>query len=573
MSLNTTPSAISPAIGGTPGVARPTAGGTGKAGGFEALLASLAGGDAATAGTGAGVNPGETVASTGDVAWPTTLLGVDARNQPIILNGAPEAAKTTTAAIPADAVTGSVEAAATASAPPDVAPASVSAANDTATETTQTPATAPVVTTANAGTAATPSAATAEPAPAGKADKPAPDHGAPATPAETRTRTTGTIVSTAPAEIAATPASDDTKKAVEVAMTGEAAVEETQSDGDGTPADTAAVTAQVPTPTLPPEPKASPVIAFAVPPATETPVQADPQNAGTAIDANPSQTPAIVGEPALTASGDTAATSDVAAPPADTGKTPPPGLKDYAAARDATGDDAPSSASASAMTGSAATGSSAGGRSSSLESMVASLEQAAGQNPDRKATAVGTDGGTGNATINPLGTVAGVDAARAAHATSPASAATGHTVTVNDPASLSDSVGVAISRHAAAGKTEFTLRLDPAELGRIEVKLHVAADGQVQAVVSADNASTYDLLRQDASTLERALADAGLKTDGNSLSFNLRQQDGQPNQQHAGGGQNIPGMSPRDGAEPEPLPSTSQTPTPRSATGLLDVFA
>ncbi|MEX6725080.1 flagellar hook-length control protein FliK [Parapedomonas caeni] len=570
MSLNTTSSAISPALGGTPGTARPTAGGTGSAGGFEALLASLAAGDTAAAGTGGGASPAETVAGTGDVAWPTTLLGVDARNQPIIINSAPEAAPTTAAASPADAATGSVDATTTAPASPDVAPASVSTAKDPASQATEPPATASVVTTANAGIAAAPPA---EPAPAGKAGKPAPDHGAPATAAETRTRTTDAMVSTAPAEIAATPARDDTTKAVEVAMADKASAKETLSDGDDTSADTAALAAQVPTPTPPPEPKASPVIAFALPPAIETPVQAEPNNTDIAIDTSPRQTPAIGGDAALTAGDAATGTSDVAAPPAEPGKAPPPALKDYAAARDATDDDAASSASAPTMTGSTTTDASAGGRSS-LESLASGLEQTAGQNRGRETTAVGTDSGTGNAAVSPPGAAAtGAEAARAAQASTQASTTPEHAVRVHNDSSLSDSVGVAISRHAAAGKTEFTLRLDPAELGRIEVKLHVSENGKVEATVSADNASTYDLLRRDASTLERALTDAGLKTDSGSLSFNLRQQDGQPNQQQSGSRQTAAASDWTGQNAGEPQVAATPAPAPRSATGLLDVFA
>ena len=40
----------------------------------------------------------------------------------------------------------------------------------------------------------------------------------------------------------------------------------------------------------------------------------------------------------------------------------------------------------------------------------------------------------------------------------------------------------------------------------------------------ADRSDTLDLLRRDASGLERALQDAGLKTADNSLQFSLRDQ-------------------------------------------------
>lgn len=107
-------------------------------------------------------------------------------------------------------------------------------------------------------------------------------------------------------------------------------------------------------------------------------------------------------------------------------------------------------------------------------------------------------------------------------------------VRVATPQQLPEAVGIAISRHVGAEATEFTLRLDPAELGRIEVKLEMGKDGQATVSIRADDASTYDLLRRDSSALERALAEAGLKLDSGGLNFSLRQQDGQNQQQFAG---------------------------------------
>ncbi|MEP7031704.1 MAG: flagellar hook-length control protein FliK, partial [Pseudolabrys sp.] len=66
------------------------------------------------------------------------------------------------------------------------------------------------------------------------------------------------------------------------------------------------------------------------------------------------------------------------------------------------------------------------------------------------------------------------------------------------------------------------IRLDPPELGRIEVRLHVDRDGNVTSRMIADRADTLDLLRRDASGLERALQDAGLKTTNSGLQFSLR---------------------------------------------------
>ena len=77
---------------------------------------------------------------------------------------------------------------------------------------------------------------------------------------------------------------------------------------------------------------------------------------------------------------------------------------------------------------------------------------------------------------------------------------------------------------ALAGKNHFEIRLDPPELGRIEVRIDVDRDGHVTSRLIADRSDTLDLLRRDASGLERALQDAGLKTTDNGLQFSLRDQ-------------------------------------------------
>lgn len=88
---------------------------------------------------------------------------------------------------------------------------------------------------------------------------------------------------------------------------------------------------------------------------------------------------------------------------------------------------------------------------------------------------------------------------------------------------LSD-IAVEIAGKALAGKNRFDIRLDPPELGRIEVRLDVDRDGNVTSRLTVDRADTLSLLQRDASGLERALQDAGLKTTENGLQFSLRDQ-------------------------------------------------
>lgn len=79
-----------------------------------------------------------------------------------------------------------------------------------------------------------------------------------------------------------------------------------------------------------------------------------------------------------------------------------------------------------------------------------------------------------------------------------------------------------IAARWAKGDSRFTIRLDPPELGRIDVNLNVNSHGHAQAVLAVEKPQTLDLLLRDAPTLERALKDAGLELGGN-LSFSLKE--------------------------------------------------
>jgi flagellar hook-length control protein FliK len=85
-------------------------------------------------------------------------------------------------------------------------------------------------------------------------------------------------------------------------------------------------------------------------------------------------------------------------------------------------------------------------------------------------------------------------------------------------------IAVEIAAQARAGNNRFEIRLDPPELGRIDVRLDVDREGNVKSRLVIERSDTYDLLRRDASTLERALQQAGLKTSDNGLEFTLRDQ-------------------------------------------------
>jgi flagellar hook-length control protein FliK len=81
-----------------------------------------------------------------------------------------------------------------------------------------------------------------------------------------------------------------------------------------------------------------------------------------------------------------------------------------------------------------------------------------------------------------------------------------------------------IATSVKGGKSRFEIRLDPADLGRIDVRIDVDRNGQVTSHLTVEKPETLSLLRQDAPQLQRALDDAGLKTGSGGLQFSLRDQ-------------------------------------------------
>ncbi len=107
------------------------------------------------------------------------------------------------------------------------------------------------------------------------------------------------------------------------------------------------------------------------------------------------------------------------------------------------------------------------------------------------------------------------------------------TVTETARAVPLESLAVEIATRAKNGERRFDIRLDPPELGRIDVRLEIDHKGNTSTKLVVERAETLDLLQRDARSLEKALQSAGLKTDAGGLEFSLRQdaqaQQNQPN--------------------------------------------
>ena len=133
----------------------------------------------------------------------------------------------------------------------------------------------------------------------------------------------------------------------------------------------------------------------------------------------------------------------------------------------------------------------------------------------------------------PVAPIGGAGLARTASPVQPLSAATRPT-----PVTLPvvDQLAIHIVKAAAEGMDKISIKLRPAALGHIEIQLELSHDGRIAAVVTAEKSETLELLQRDARGLERALQEAGLRTNSDSLNFNLRGEgsdDGQETSDYA----------------------------------------
>jgi flagellar hook-length control protein FliK len=105
----------------------------------------------------------------------------------------------------------------------------------------------------------------------------------------------------------------------------------------------------------------------------------------------------------------------------------------------------------------------------------------------------------------------------------------------NAPVPLSG-LALEIAVSARSGKSRFEIRLDPADLGRIDVRIDVDRNGHVTSHLTVEKPETLSMLRQDAPQLQRQLDDAGFKTGNGGLQFSLRDQSssGQNNDNETG---------------------------------------
>ncbi|MFQ5972433.1 MAG: flagellar hook-length control protein FliK, partial [Alphaproteobacteria bacterium] len=129
-------------------------------------------------------------------------------------------------------------------------------------------------------------------------------------------------------------------------------------------------------------------------------------------------------------------------------------------------------------------------------------------------------------------------------------------------------VAVVLQQGLKSGADRFHIRLYPAELGRVDVKLEIAHDKIVHALVTVEKIETLQALERDSHSLQQALEQAGLRADADSLSFRHGRMGGQATSSE---GENA---RPDDGSEidgnPDELAVEESQPR-RRHDGLLDL--
>jgi hypothetical protein len=114
-----------------------------------------------------------------------------------------------------------------------------------------------------------------------------------------------------------------------------------------------------------------------------------------------------------------------------------------------------------------------------------------------------------------------------------------------------------------AGRDRIELRLDPPELGRVEIDLSLV-DGRLTATIAAERPETLDLLRRHADVLQRDLVAAGF--GGADVGFSDRARaearaDAQPDRE----------TPPRETAHPLSSPPGGHRRASVASDGRLDI--
>jgi flagellar hook-length control protein FliK len=87
---------------------------------------------------------------------------------------------------------------------------------------------------------------------------------------------------------------------------------------------------------------------------------------------------------------------------------------------------------------------------------------------------------------------------------------------------------------SATGTQRLTLRLEPADLGTVQIRIDRPAEAPAHVEISVSRPDTLALMLHDQTQLQHALDQAGVPAEGRSISFHLAGQDADSPSRQAG---------------------------------------
>ena len=79
--------------------------------------------------------------------------------------------------------------------------------------------------------------------------------------------------------------------------------------------------------------------------------------------------------------------------------------------------------------------------------------------------------------------------------------------------------------HTADGGQSLTIRLDPPELGHVQVRIDRAADTPAHVEITVEKSETLTLLLRDQAHLQQTLDQAGVPPEGRTVAFHVASPD------------------------------------------------
>ncbi len=88
-----------------------------------------------------------------------------------------------------------------------------------------------------------------------------------------------------------------------------------------------------------------------------------------------------------------------------------------------------------------------------------------------------------------------------------------------------EQIKINITKSAIKGVDTIDIQLKPEDLGKIQIRMHIAKDGKLHADIISSRPETMDMLQKDISGLQKAFNDAGYDTDSRSFNFSFQKEN------------------------------------------------